>query len=247
MAWKHFEWQPALIVIQRSSEPLSESCWRFHLLSLPVMCCVSGGAVLAVLQSSGPSRWPERTQWLPPVQGGNQTHVGGKKERQWLHPVCLTPVPPVSPWLLLSAGQDESNRSGGKWIIRLRKGLASRFWENIILAMLGEQFMVGEEICGAVVSIRFQVRPRTEAARAEIPHRSQFVAVRQESNPFKIFTGGLFMQWHCPCCVVMVLNWPSFKSSTCWCHWICCGQCDHQLVIWPEHSTVWLIVALLSL
>lgn len=53
--------------------------------------------------------------------------------------------------------QDESNRSGGKWIIRLRKGLASRFWENIILAMLGEQFMVGEEICGAVVSIRFQV------------------------------------------------------------------------------------------
>jgi hypothetical protein len=24
--------------------------------------------------------------------------------------------------------------------------------------MLGEQFMVGEEICGAVVSVRFQVR-----------------------------------------------------------------------------------------
>ncbi|XP_049617833.1 eukaryotic translation initiation factor 4E type 2 [Syngnathus scovelli] len=52
--------------------------------------------------------------------------------------------------------EDECNRSGGKWIIRLRKGLASRFWENMILAMVGEQFMVGEEICGAVVSIRFQ-------------------------------------------------------------------------------------------
>jgi len=52
--------------------------------------------------------------------------------------------------------EDEANRSGGKWIIRLRKGLASRFWENIILAMLGEQFMVGEEVCGVVVSIRFQ-------------------------------------------------------------------------------------------
>lgn len=48
---------------------------------------------------------------------------------------------------------------GGKWIIRLRKGLASRCWENLILAMLGEQFMVGEEICGAVVSVRFQVKP----------------------------------------------------------------------------------------
>lgn len=41
--------------------------------------------------------------------------------------------------------------------MRLRKGLASRCWENLVLAMLGEQFMVGEEICGAVVSIRFQV------------------------------------------------------------------------------------------
>uniref|UniRef100_A0A671N3P2 Eukaryotic translation initiation factor 4E type 2-like n=1 Tax=Sinocyclocheilus anshuiensis TaxID=1608454 RepID=A0A671N3P2_9TELE len=56
--------------------------------------------------------------------------------------------------------EDEANKNGGKWIIRLRKGLASRFWENIILAMLGEQFMVGEEICGVVVSIRFQVRIR---------------------------------------------------------------------------------------
>jgi hypothetical protein len=29
-----------------------------------------------------------------------------------------------------------------------------RCWENLVLAMLGEQFMVGDEICGAVVSIR---------------------------------------------------------------------------------------------
>ena len=54
--------------------------------------------------------------------------------------------------------QDDANRCGGKWIVRLRKGLASRCWENLILAMLGEQFMVGDEICGAVVSIRFAVR-----------------------------------------------------------------------------------------
>ncbi|XP_075535851.1 eukaryotic translation initiation factor 4E type 2-like isoform X2 [Dermacentor variabilis] len=51
---------------------------------------------------------------------------------------------------------DEANRTGGKWIVRLRKGLASRCWENLILAILGEQFMVGEEVCGAVVSVRFQ-------------------------------------------------------------------------------------------
>jgi len=52
--------------------------------------------------------------------------------------------------------EDEANRYGGKWIVRLRKGLASRCWENLIMAMLGEQFMVGEEVCGAVVSIRYQ-------------------------------------------------------------------------------------------
>jgi len=52
--------------------------------------------------------------------------------------------------------EDEANRYGGKWIVRLRKGLASRCWENLIMAMLGEQFMVGEEICGSVVSIRYQ-------------------------------------------------------------------------------------------
>lgn len=45
--------------------------------------------------------------------------------------------------------------------MRLRKGLVSRCWENLILAMLGEQFMVGEEICGAVVSIRYQVNIST--------------------------------------------------------------------------------------
>nr|CAG4644232.1 EOG090X0BMA [Lepidurus arcticus] len=51
--------------------------------------------------------------------------------------------------------EDDANRCGGKWIVRLKKGLASRCWENLILAMLGEQFMVGDEICGAVVSVRF--------------------------------------------------------------------------------------------
>jgi len=52
--------------------------------------------------------------------------------------------------------EDSANSCGGKWIVRLKKGLASRCWENLLLAMLGEQFMVGEEICGAVISVRFQ-------------------------------------------------------------------------------------------
>lgn len=66
---------------------------------------------------------------------------------------CLQSVTTDSFWL-----QDEANRFGGKWIVRLRKGLAARCWENLILAMMGEQFMVGEEICGVVVAKRVQVR-----------------------------------------------------------------------------------------
>jgi len=40
--------------------------------------------------------------------------------------------------------------------VRLRKGLASRYWEDLVLAAIGEQFDVGEELCGVVISIRFQ-------------------------------------------------------------------------------------------
>jgi translation initiation factor 4E len=28
--------------------------------------------------------------------------------------------------------QDEANKAGGKWIVRLKKGLASKFWEDLV-------------------------------------------------------------------------------------------------------------------
>ena len=39
-------------------------------------------------------------------------------------------------------------------MVRLKKGLASKYWEELVLAIIGEQFDVGNEICGAVVSTR---------------------------------------------------------------------------------------------
>lgn len=54
--------------------------------------------------------------------------------------------------------EDPQNAKGGKWVIRLRKNKIDRAWENVCLAMLGEQFMVGSEICGVVLSTRFPVR-----------------------------------------------------------------------------------------
>jgi len=52
--------------------------------------------------------------------------------------------------------EDPQNNKGGKWMLRLKtKGLTSRYWEELVLAMVGEQFDVGQqEVCGAVVSVR---------------------------------------------------------------------------------------------
>src|SRR6056300_1703439 len=36
--------------------------------------------------------------------------------------------------------EDSSNAKGGKWIVRLPKGLASRYWEEVIMALIGGQF-----------------------------------------------------------------------------------------------------------
>ena len=60
------------------------------------------------------------------------------------------------------------NLSGGKWIIRLRKGVADRLWEDLVLAIIGDQFADCDaetssdeskdeqcpEICGCTISVR---------------------------------------------------------------------------------------------
>lgn len=50
--------------------------------------------------------------------------------------------------------EDPMNKDGGKWMVRLKKGLSAHYWETLVLAIIGEQFDVGNEICGAVVSVR---------------------------------------------------------------------------------------------
>ncbi|KAF9182026.1 Eukaryotic translation initiation factor 4E type 2 [Haplosporangium sp. Z 767] len=68
-------------------------------------------------------------------------------------------LPNVSDYHLFKQGvrpvwEDATNINGGKWIVRLKKGLASRYWENLVMAVIGDQFDVGSEICGIVLSIR---------------------------------------------------------------------------------------------
>lgn len=51
--------------------------------------------------------------------------------------------------------EDSVNKNGGKWVVRMKKGVADRYWEDLLLALIGDQFGdVGEEVCGAVLSVR---------------------------------------------------------------------------------------------
>ena len=52
--------------------------------------------------------------------------------------------------------EDDNNRLGGKFILRVRKNLTNRLWEALVLAVIGGQFSgeLANEICGVVVSVR---------------------------------------------------------------------------------------------
>lgn len=69
-------------------------------------------------------------------------------------------LPLVSDYHIFKKGirpvwEDEENKKGGKWIVRLRKGVADRYWEDLVLAIIGDQFAeASEEVCGAVLSVR---------------------------------------------------------------------------------------------
>ncbi|KAL5672443.1 hypothetical protein ACJX0J_016749, partial [Zea mays] len=50
--------------------------------------------------------------------------------------------------------EDPICANGGKWTISCGRGKSDTFWLHTLLAMIGEQFDYGDEICGAVVSVR---------------------------------------------------------------------------------------------
>ncbi|KAJ2340576.1 hypothetical protein GGF43_006383, partial [Coemansia sp. RSA 2618] len=68
-------------------------------------------------------------------------------------------VPTITDYHMFRAGvrpvwEDPANSSGGKWMIRLKKGLSPRMWEKLCMAVVGDVFGVADEVCGIVLSIR---------------------------------------------------------------------------------------------
>ncbi|KAI0343007.1 eukaryotic translation initiation factor 4E class II [Trametopsis cervina] len=96
----------------------------------------------------------------------------------WTHLHFPSDLQATTDYLLFHKGvrrpvwEDPLNLSGGKWIIRLRKGIADRLWEDLVLAVIGDQFAhcdaepsadraEGEhgasdwpQICGCTISVR---------------------------------------------------------------------------------------------
>lgn len=69
-------------------------------------------------------------------------------------------LPTVSDYHFFKEGirpvwEDAENEKGGKWVLKLKKGIADRYWEDLLLALVGDQFAeAGEVVCGAVISAR---------------------------------------------------------------------------------------------
>ncbi|PFH51945.1 hypothetical protein AMATHDRAFT_141381 [Amanita thiersii Skay4041] len=64
----------------------------------------------------------------------------------WTHLSPPSALQPTTDYLVFHSGvrrpvwEDPLNHTGGKWIIRLKKGVADRIWEELVLATVGDQF-----------------------------------------------------------------------------------------------------------
>jgi translation initiation factor 4E len=126
---------------------------------------------------AAPTTHQLRNSWVfwfrPPISKAN----GFIEYEKTLHPIATvdsvehffkvyqhlkrpSSLPLVSDYHLFKKGirpiwEDEENKNGGKWVVRLRKGVADRYWEDLLFAIIGDQFAeASEEVCGAVLSVR---------------------------------------------------------------------------------------------
>jgi translation initiation factor 4E len=120
------------------------------------------------------SPWPLKYSWViwyrPPTSKNSDYEKSTKPmckistaQQFWkvyFHLRRPSALPTVSDYHFFRDGirpvwEDEENRRGGKWIIRLKRGVSDRYWEDLLMAMIGDQFAeAAEEVCGAVLSVR---------------------------------------------------------------------------------------------
>lgn len=119
-------------------------------------------------------QWPLKSAWVVhyrPPTGKNNDYEKSIKPlckintaqdfwQVYSHLKRPSALPAVSDYHIFKDGirpvwEDDANKSGGKWIVRVKKGVADRYWEELLLALVGDQFTdASDEVCGAVVSVR---------------------------------------------------------------------------------------------
>ena len=50
--------------------------------------------------------------------------------------------------------EDEAHKQGGRWSLKVDKGYANKIWEDLLLALIGEQFESANEITGVTLNIK---------------------------------------------------------------------------------------------
>ncbi|KAI9658747.1 MAG: hypothetical protein M1821_002307 [Bathelium mastoideum] len=142
--------------------------------TIPNSTSGKASAVLATATGAGDGSMALKYTWViwyrPPMSKNSDYEKSTK-------PICKMPtaldfwrvythlkrpsaLPTVSDYHFFREGirpvwEDEENKMGGKWIMRLKKGVADRYWEDLMMAMIGDQFAeASDEVCGAVLSVR---------------------------------------------------------------------------------------------
>ncbi|KAF2663324.1 IF4E-domain-containing protein [Microthyrium microscopicum] len=118
--------------------------------------------------------WPLKYSWViwyrPPTSKNSDYEKSTKAMckfstaqqfwRVYSHLKRPSELPTVSDYHFFKDGirpvwEDEENKRGGKWIIRLKKGVSDRYWEDLLMALVGDQFAeASDEVSGAVLSVR---------------------------------------------------------------------------------------------
>jgi translation initiation factor 4E len=156
-----------------SAEKSSKEALR-SVLSKPSLATAAENAAA---NSSASSSHPLQDSWVfwtrPPISKAN----GFIEYDKTLHPMAqvstaeefwavykhLKPpsqLPLVTDYHLFKAGvrpiwEDTENKRGGKWVLRLKKGVADRYWEEVLMACVGGQFLEAHDVVnGVVISVR---------------------------------------------------------------------------------------------
>lgn len=157
-----------------SSEKTSKEALRSSAVGKPSMGSI---AEASSQQGSTPSAHPLHNTWVfwyrPPITKANGYIEYDKTlhammevksvEEFWLAYSYLkrpSTLPTVSDYHLFKKDirpiwEDDVNKLGGKWVLRLKKGVADRYYEDLLMACVGDQFGdETDEVCGVVLSVR---------------------------------------------------------------------------------------------